>query len=55
MHVGCRACRRISATSVAARVAAERCEQVGKTVGYAIRMESQTSAATRLLLCTTGT
>lgn len=48
------ACRRISATSVAARVAAERGEALGRTVGYAIRMESNRSAHTRLLLCTTG-
>ena len=46
--------RRISAISVAQRVADERNEPLGKTVGYAIRMESNRSAATKLLMCTTG-
>jgi HrpA-like RNA helicase len=46
--------RRISAITVAQRVAAERNEPLGKTVGYAIRMESNRSAATKLLMCTTG-
>ncbi|KAK9844162.1 hypothetical protein WJX81_006552 [Elliptochloris bilobata] len=46
--------RRISATSVAQRVAAERGEALGETVGYQIRMEARRSAATRLLFCTTG-
>ena len=46
--------RRISAIGVAQRVAEERCERLGSTVGYTIRMESATSAATRLLFCTTG-
>ena len=41
--------RRISATSVAQRVAAERGEALGETVGYQIRMEAKRSAATRLL------
>ena len=46
--------RRISATSVATRVAAERGESVGKTVGYKIRLESVASSATRILFVTTG-
>jgi len=46
--------RRISAMSVAERVAAERGENIGGTVGYTIRLESKTSAATKLLFCTTG-
>ena len=46
--------RRISAIGVAERVAAERCERLGATVGFSIRLESATSAATRLLFCTTG-
>ena len=33
---------------------AERGEHVGGTVGYTIRLESKTSAATKLLFCTTG-
>ncbi|KAJ1491956.1 P-loop containing nucleoside triphosphate hydrolase protein [Baffinella frigidus] len=46
--------RRISAISVSERVASERCEPVGSTVGYQIRLESRRSDATRLLFCTTG-
>ena len=46
--------RRISAMSVAERVAAERGEPIGKTVGYTIRLESKATANTRLLFCTTG-
>ena len=46
--------RRISATSVASRVAQERGEAVGKTVGYKIRLEAMTSSSTRILFVTTG-
>lgn len=46
--------RRISAMSVAERVADERGEQIGKTVGYTIRLESKANTNTRLLFCTTG-
>ena len=46
--------RRISAMSVAERVAAERGEKIGKTVGYTIRLESKATTNTRLLFCTTG-
>ncbi|GMI49924.1 hypothetical protein TeGR_g970, partial [Tetraparma gracilis] len=46
--------RRISAMSVAERVASERGEQIGGTVGYTIRLESKATANTRLLFCTTG-
>lgn len=46
--------RRISALALAERVAAERCEKVGESVGYSIRGESLRSAQTRLLFCTTG-
>nr|CAB3499411.1 unnamed protein product [Digitaria exilis] len=46
--------RRISAISVAARVASERGEELGETAGYQIRLESKRSAQTRLLFCTTG-
>jgi HrpA-like RNA helicase len=46
--------RRISAMSVAERVAAERGETIGKTVGYTIRLESKATSNTRLLFCTTG-
>jgi hypothetical protein len=46
--------RRISAISVAERVAAERGERVGETVGYAVRGESKQGSDTALLFCTTG-
>jgi HrpA-like RNA helicase len=46
--------RRISATALAARVASERCENVGEMVGYAIRGETVKGRDTRLLFCTTG-
>ena len=46
--------RRISAISVAARVAQERGEELGESVGYQIRLEARRSADTRLLFCTTG-
>ena len=46
--------RRISAVGVAERVAAERGEVVGGVVGYAIRLESKSSANTALLFCTSG-
>lgn len=41
-------------TANPARVAAERGESVGATVGYSIRLESKQSANTQLLFCTTG-
>ena len=46
--------RRISAIGASERIAAERCEKIGQTVGYSIRLESKKSNKTRLLLCTTG-
>lgn len=46
--------RRISAVSVAERVAKERGEPIGSTTGYHIRLESRQSAQTRLLFCTVG-
>ncbi|XP_030443031.2 LOW QUALITY PROTEIN: DExH-box ATP-dependent RNA helicase DExH1 [Syzygium oleosum] len=46
--------RRISAISVAARISSERGEALGETVGYQIRLETKSSAETRLLFCTTG-
>ncbi len=53
-NIICTQPRRISAIGVADRVAAERLEKTGQTVGYQIRLESSRSAATRLLFCTTG-
>ena len=46
--------RRISALAVSSRVATERGEEVGASVGYQIRLEAKRSDATRLLFCTTG-
>lgn len=46
--------RRISAISIAERVAAERCETVGSVVGYNVRLESAISESTQLTFCTPG-
>ncbi|EFJ42065.1 hypothetical protein VOLCADRAFT_35438, partial [Volvox carteri f. nagariensis] len=46
--------RRISALGLASRVASERGEAVGGVVGYSVRLEHRTSAATRLTFVTTG-
>ena len=46
--------RRISATSLARRVASERCERVGRQVGYSVRMDTSASNATQLLFLTPG-
>uniref|UniRef100_A0A8C4UZ62 Putative ATP-dependent RNA helicase DHX57 n=1 Tax=Falco tinnunculus TaxID=100819 RepID=A0A8C4UZ62_FALTI len=53
-NIICTQPRRISAISVAERVAKERTERIGLSVGYQIRLESVKSSATRLLYCTTG-
>ncbi|XP_056434524.1 putative ATP-dependent RNA helicase DHX57 [Gadus chalcogrammus] len=53
-NIICTQPRRISAISVAQRVAEERAERLGATVGYQIRLETVRSSATRLLYCTTG-
>ena len=44
VNIICTQPRRISAMGVATRVAAERCEPLGHTVGYQIRLESKRSA-----------
>ena len=54
ISIVCTQPRRISAMGVSERVAVERGEQLGRTVGYSIRLENKSSAATRLLFCTTG-
>ncbi|MBN3305976.1 DHX57 helicase, partial [Amia calva] len=54
VNIICTQPRRISAISVAERVAQERAERLGLSVGYQIRLESVKSSATRLLYCTTG-
>ncbi|KAF9623472.1 hypothetical protein IFM89_003056 [Coptis chinensis] len=46
--------RRISAMSVSERVAAERGEKLGESVGYKVRLEGTKGRDTRLLFCTTG-
>jgi len=46
--------RKISAISLAERVAWERGETVGSTVGYHVRLQRKASAKTKLLFCTTG-
>jgi len=46
--------RRISATSIAERVAAERCEAVGNTVGYSVRLDSASNNSTQLMFVTPG-
>lgn len=46
--------RRISAVSVAERVAAERGEPIGESVGYNIRLESAGGAHSSLVFCTNG-
>lgn len=54
VHIICTQPRRLSAIGVAERVASERVERIGSTVGYSIRLENKISAATRLTFCTTG-
>jgi len=46
--------RRVAAVSLAARVAAERCEAVGEVVGYRIRQEAKAGPRTRISFVTTG-
>ena len=54
VQIICTQPRRISAIGVAERVAAERGDSIGSSVGYQIRLERRASADTRLLFCTTG-
>ncbi|XP_053948087.1 3'-5' RNA helicase YTHDC2 [Anastrepha ludens] len=46
--------RRVAAVSVAHRVAEERGEQIGDTVGYQIRLESRVQKTTNLIYTTSG-
>ena len=46
--------RRLAARMAAARMAATRGEEVGKTVGYRVRLDSKVSAATRIEVVTEG-
>lgn len=54
IEIICTQPRRISAIGVSERVAYERMEKVGKSVGYSIRLENKISSSTRLTFCTTG-
>ncbi|XP_067636192.1 putative ATP-dependent RNA helicase DHX57 [Eurosta solidaginis] len=54
VEVVCTQPRRLSAIGVAERVADERTERVGQTVGYQIRLENKITSSTRLTFCTTG-
>ncbi|XP_030496741.1 DExH-box ATP-dependent RNA helicase DExH5, mitochondrial isoform X1 [Cannabis sativa] len=53
-NIICTQPRRISAMSVSERVASERGEQLGESVGYKVRLEGVKGRDTRLLFCTTG-
>jgi len=53
-NIVCTQPRRIAAIGIAERVASERAEKCGDSVGYSIRLETKRSARTRLLFCTTG-
>ena len=46
--------RRISAVSVAERVAYERGEQLGESVGFSIRLESVVTDTTQIIFMTPG-
>lgn len=54
VNIICTQPRRISAIGLAQRVASERGESAGETVGYAVKMDVKRSERTRLLYCTTG-
>ena len=53
-RVVCTQPRRISAMSVAERVASERAEPIGTNVGYTIRLESRGGPDSSLMFCTNG-
>ncbi|XP_041991533.1 LOW QUALITY PROTEIN: DExH-box ATP-dependent RNA helicase DExH6-like [Salvia splendens] len=52
--VVCTQPRRISATSVAERIASERGESIGDSVGYKIRLETKGGRQSSLVFCTNG-
>ena len=54
VQIFCTQPRRISAVGVATRVAEERGEEVGVSVGYQIRMKKVAGTKTLLTFCTTG-
>ena len=53
-NIVCTQPRRISAISIAERVASERCERVGQVVGYNVRLDAATSPSTQLVFVTPG-
>jgi HrpA-like RNA helicase len=53
-YIICTQPRRIAAITVAERVALERGEGVGNTVGYQVRLNSRLGDNTRIIYCTTG-
>ncbi|KAL7835114.1 hypothetical protein SRHO_G00293610 [Serrasalmus rhombeus] len=53
-RIFCTQPRRLAAIAVAERVATERGETVGQTIGYQIRLESRVSPKTLLTFCTSG-
>lgn len=53
-NIICTEPRRVSAIGLADRVARERGEMAGETVGYSVRLESCQSSRTKILFCTTG-
>ncbi|QDZ17545.1 P-loop nucleoside triphosphate helicase [Chloropicon primus] len=53
-RVVCTQPRRISAISVAERIASERGESIGQSVGYSIRLEKKGTPQSSIVLCTNG-
>ena len=53
-RIGCTQPRRIAAVTIAARIAEERGEAVGRSVGYKIRFEDRTTRDTRIKVLTDG-
>ncbi|KAK7280406.1 hypothetical protein RJT34_25470 [Clitoria ternatea] len=53
-NIICTQPRRISAMSVSERIASERGEKLGESVGYKVRLEGMKGKDTHLLFCTTG-
>ncbi|XP_057423201.1 DExH-box ATP-dependent RNA helicase DExH5, mitochondrial isoform X2 [Lotus japonicus] len=53
-NIICTQPRRISAMSVSERVASERGEKLGESVGYKVRLEGVKGRDTHILFCTTG-
>ncbi|KAI8103615.1 hypothetical protein M9435_004950 [Picochlorum sp. BPE23] len=53
-RVMCTQPRRLSATSVAERIAQERCESIGDNVGYTIRLDKKGGDDTAIMFCTNG-